>query len=176
MPNNPIVDGFLKKTSKDYIDPIFSQRWGFFSPRPGIEDIDFEYICHKDFTETEWINLEKERLEEHQKNKFKGLARVLYLSKGLAEELLRRYELNLKSCMKDNPDRQQCTKVTKLEIFSTKEFFFANKLFRKKCRYSEFEGYEFRIRLTKPVQFSQKDRLIKREYAYLRFPKIPYQK
>lgn len=174
-PNNPIADGALKKVSKSYIDPVFAQRWGFFSPRPGIEDVDFDYICYNKFDEKKsWINLEEDRLVQHQKNKLLGLGRVLYLSKGLAEELLRRYEIQLKQCLSEQAERSTCTKAVKMNILSSKEFFFANRLFQNQCKKEKFNGYQFRIRVAKPIQFSQKNKNTKREYAYLNFPKIPY--
>lgn len=176
-PNNPIVSGTLQKVSKEYMNPIFSQRWGFFSPRPGVEDVEFEYTCINDFSKDErWINLEEKRLKQHQKNKFLGLGRVLYLSKGLAEELLRRYELDLKQCVQEIGSKVECTPKVKMNIITSKEFYFANRLFRNKCKADNYNGYQFRIRVTKPIQFSKKNTNPKREYAYLKFPKVPYKK
>lgn len=120
--------------------------------------------------------MEKNNLKKHQANRLAGLGRVLYLTKGLSEELLRRYELSLKGCLINKGGREYCSRITKKEIISSREFFYANKLFQNKCKTENHVGYQFRIRVTKPIQYSEKGLYNKRNYLYLKFLKIPYKK
>ncbi len=175
-PDNPLLDEGYKKVSKAYMNPIFSQRWGFFSPNPGIEDVEFEYNCVESNKPIEWINLEEERLSRHQSNRLLGLGRVLYLTKGLAEQFLRLYEQALKSCTLETSDKENCANIIKQNIKKTREYYHINVLFSKKCSRNDFKGYNFRIKLTKPLQFSKRNVINQREYTYLHFPVVTYKK
>lgn len=174
-PKNPLTSGGLGPISKSYIDPIFSQNWAFFSPRPGIEDVSFEYRCFiGNPPQGSWIDLEEKRLVEHQNNHLLGLGRVLYLTKILSEEILRKYEMLLKSCYQETGDKKKCIVESKKNIMLTKEFGYSHTLFSKRCSMPQYSGYQFKIKVTKPIQFSKRKEVEDRELAYIEFPIIPY--
>lgn len=175
-PKNPIISSSLKERVHSYMDPAFSQRWGFFSPRPGLEDVSFEYQCFDSSKEKEvhWKDLSGENLKHHQDNRLLGLGRILYLTKGLAEDFLKKYEIHLKSCTQS--DQKNCKNLVMKKLLMSREFHFANNIFSKKCPLERFTGYQFRLKISKPISYSKRDTQKERSLSYLTYLKIPYKR
>ncbi|MCR9204338.1 MAG: DUF5819 family protein [Halobacteriovoraceae bacterium] len=174
-PKNPLVSSSLNERVHRYMDPAFSQRWGFFSPRPGLEDVSFEYQCldsRSDNRKNKWVDLSSHNLKRHQDNRLLGLGRILYLTKGLAEDFLKKYEISLKSCMQS--EKKNCRSLVKKDLLMSREFHFANNIFLIKCPRERFKGYSFRLKVSKPIAYSRRDTQKVRSLSYLNYLKIPY--
>lgn len=160
--------------------PLFWQNWSFFSPEPGIDDSNFFYRCLKkgrsggdDILDDKWNDYHKDIIIQHQENRFKGLGKVLYLYKGMAHFMIVEYEKNFLICQEDAP-KKSCEKVAMAKSLSTPYFKLAHKVFEKSCPRKNFSGYQFKIVIEKPTQYSTKGKNILRDSVSIVFPKISY--
>lgn len=153
--------GVFSKTPK-YFQVLFQQRWNFFSPIPGGDDIDFVYRCNKG----KWKEPNKKTLAEHQRNRLLGLGRILYLYKGLAEETYKIYETSYVSCQKSH---DECRKESILNVFLSEKFKHIDKLMKDYCPKKVSSGYRFFIKINRYGQNKS------RSDVYLKFPEVSYQ-
>ena len=158
-----LFPSFYKKSGTPaYFKILFDQSWNFFSPNPGVDDIDFMYSCDGGIN---WEDLNHKKLVKHQENRLLGLGRVLYLTKGLAEDTLRIYEKSYLDCSKKH---EECRRLAFEYVFLSNKFKYIDAKLKKVCPSRQFSGYRFLIRINK---YGFK----KRSLVYLKFPRVTYQ-